>query len=65
MHWFIKTTPSPPPEDDDRDKKNEDVKKMIADFISETNQTIRDLQETSAPERKDYPIASAVRRSGR
>lgn len=47
----------------ERDKRNEETKAVVDDFLSEMRRTIRELQETSHPERKDFPLASALKRS--
>lgn len=64
MNWFTKPQPSTNRREEEyREKKTEETVGVVNDFLSEMRQTIKELQATSDPERKDYPIASALRRS--
>lgn len=51
------------PEDRDRDRKNEEAQTILNDFFSDMRETLKELQETSRPDRKDFPLASALKRS--
>lgn len=61
---YLFTKPKPKQEEDrNRDVKNEEVQAVVNDFLADMRKTLRELQETSHPDRKDFPISSALRRS--
>jgi hypothetical protein len=48
-----------------RDKQTQEVRSLVDDFLSEMQESIKGMQETAQPDRKDFPIASALHRSRR
>lgn len=62
MNLFSRPSHKPPVEEHDRDRLNKEAQTVVSDFVSEMKEVLKELQETSSPNRKDYPIASALRR---